>query len=450
MDVARRGDPARVALLVGAALRLAAFPFAEDLWADAPIRGDIALAWARHPGLWWSYREVAQYGPLPAHLEGLCALLGLTPRLVPLLAGLAGLGLIARVARRLTGAQGAALATWSLALSPLHLQASTTCASEAIFLLCALGVLEGLLTRRAGLLALSAFAASTTRFDAWLWLPPLALLVWWRAQRTARGWWLGLSLALGPLSILLANALTLHRPLAPLQHISEEHTLLAQRLVALHGPLLARLRAVLFWPVAPLLVLTPGFGLLALRAVRRVRAAEAPAILALVPPGIYALRALLTGTFLPMLRLAAPPAQLLTVFAPPPSPRALRLAIGCAVAFDLALLGLAAFPNPLQEAARVATPLTRLPEELRAGVAALQVEGSAALDQSPGCEDIVIAHHAGRDRFALYAPATPPWRVVSIQGAPLDAQLARDGRAFGERCQRAGQSGRITWWDCQP
>ena len=108
-------------------------------------------------------------------------------RYLSLLAGIAVLFPFLAFARRLVGQPAAELATFALAVSPLHLQASTTAASEALYLLlwvCALERLLAALRRRlksrrrlrtfavAGMLA---SLAAITRYDTWLALPVVAL-----------------------------------------------------------------------------------------------------------------------------------------------------------------------------------------------------------------------------------------------------------------------------------
>jgi hypothetical protein len=462
---------ALVAIVVGTLLRLASFPFAEDLWADAPVRGDLAAAWAQRPGLWWTFERACQFGPLPLHLEGLLIRGGLPSssgaRLLPLLCGVAGLWLAARLGARLAsdtrgGADGAKLAAWALALSPLHIQASTTCASEAVYVAFLLGLALSALEGRTGWLLLCAFCASTTRFDLWLALPALSLWLLWRA-RAARGRislcdaLSSLGLWLGPASILLANGLATGRPWAPLSHISRDHAALAAPFLAWAGPLGWRLGSALFWLAAPLVVLTPGFGLCALRSawdgLRRLgavaRDAGAALLPALLPPLVYAGRALILGDFLPMLRLALPPSVLLCAAAPRRPNRPLATSIAVALAFDAALLLVALAPGPPQELAQRVSPLSRLPDDLRAGAAWLRAAPtSSALDRSPRWEDIVMAHAAGLDRFALYEPGRPPAQVVAIEGGALDRSLREEGSALGVHCRRQEARGRVSRWRC--
>jgi hypothetical protein len=279
----------------------------------------------------------------------------------------------------------------------------------------------------------------------------MAGLILHRWGRGPRSFATASTLALGPASILLANALDGGQPLAPLRHISEDHIRLAAEYGAAWGPIGWRLINVIFWPLAALVALTPGFGFLALRAAARRPTAEAsgPLALALVPTAIYAMRGLVLGNFLPLLRMALVPASLLVTCATAPSRRALRWTVITGLVWSLAALALAQLAGPMQGLAGRASPLERLPSDLRAGVEMLRrAHGIAAMDQSAQWEDIVIAHHAQRDRFALYAPARPPECIIAIRGAALDRELRASGRAFAEACQLDRESGRISLWRC--
>ncbi len=93
-------------------------------------------------------------------------------------------------ARRLVGEARAPLAALALAVSPLHLQASTTASSEALYLLLWVAALERLLAALASRGKLGTFAvagllaslAAVTRYDAWLALPMVAVAAWWFAR----------------------------------------------------------------------------------------------------------------------------------------------------------------------------------------------------------------------------------------------------------------------------
>src|SRR6185295_20232173 len=87
------------------------------------------------------------------------------------------------LARRMVPASplAVALAVLALALAPSHLQASTTAASEALYLLLLVAALERLHAavtgrRRAQFLVagLLASLAAVTRFDSWLAMPAAA------------------------------------------------------------------------------------------------------------------------------------------------------------------------------------------------------------------------------------------------------------------------------------
>lgn len=438
-------------------IRVAAFPFAENLWGDAPVRGDLARAWAKAPGLWWAYDRVFQFGPLPTHLGGLAIRLGLGgdvgPRLVSLIAGILGVVLVRRVAARLGGPSAGIAAGAAVALSPMHLQASTTFASEAIFIAACLWCVDRALVGDTLWMAVAAFAATTTRYDAWLFLPVLVL---WIALDSAdrslktllwRGLKATLVLGLGPASILIANGLAHGAPLAPLQHVASEHVALAAMEVERQGALEWRLKTLLFWPTAWFVTLTPGFAIAVLwgvgLAVKQRGRALLPVSLGLLPPAIYSVRGVL-GTFWPMTRFVAPAASLGACAMPPLRKRTLLTCVGIAVVFNLGLVLVGGLSGPR-------SPVTRLPADLRAAVAAMEeVEGAGVLlDRGPRYEHIVVAHHADHVhwRVTRKQEGKIPERIVTFRGGEVDAALKESGEMFGVRYERVGSRGRVSWWD---
>ena len=177
--MSRNAAVARAAGLIALAivLRLAVFPFAENKHSDAPMRALIAERMVLEPASAAVPRTYCQFGPLHTTLmRPFIALDSVAPRssrTLSLLAGIAVLFPFLAFARRLVGQAGAELATFALAFSPLHVQASTTAASEALFLLLWVGALERLLTalacrrlRTFAVAGLLASLAAMTRYDA--------------------------------------------------------------------------------------------------------------------------------------------------------------------------------------------------------------------------------------------------------------------------------------------
>ena len=163
----------------------ALFPFAENKHGDAPMRALIAERMVLEPASAAVPRTYCQFGPLHTTLmRPFIALDPLTRRArratCRCCAGMAVffpfLALRAPAGGR---ARARALAAFALAVSPLHIQASTTAASEALYLLLWVsraraaagraGIADAAAPSRvAGLLA---SLAAVTRYDAWLALP---------------------------------------------------------------------------------------------------------------------------------------------------------------------------------------------------------------------------------------------------------------------------------------
>src|ERR1700681_1903706 len=98
----RRGLQAALGLAFAARL----FPFFSGMehYGDAPVRIEAAERWARAPHVWHGFAEAFQYGPM--HLTLIGAMLRIfpdrffAPRLLSLVAGLAGVWLLYRLTRR--------------------------------------------------------------------------------------------------------------------------------------------------------------------------------------------------------------------------------------------------------------------------------------------------------------------------------------------------------------
>ncbi|HEX8820135.1 MAG TPA: glycosyltransferase family 39 protein, partial [Archangium sp.] len=194
-------------LLIAAALlpRLLLMPFNENFYGDAVARTELAERWARAPHLITSYADGAfQFGPLHLYLVG--AVLKVVPdkalagRLVSLLFGVLAVVPLFSLTRRLFDWRAGVWASLAFCVWGMHLQMSTTAASESlslflmlwVFALCA----EGLDENRLGPIFGAAVVlnlACATRYDAWMFIPLLCVgLLLWGEDRVA-----GLTRAVG-------------------------------------------------------------------------------------------------------------------------------------------------------------------------------------------------------------------------------------------------------------
>ncbi len=446
--------------LLAAFIRVPIAAMAEDQFGDAPIRVDLVHRWLQSPGLWWDFGHVFQYGPLPTNVAGLLAWTGLGPDLAPrmlvVIAGIVSVALASILAERLGGVAAGVAAGLALALSPLHIQASTTFASETIYLAFALGCVLRALDRDVYGSAALAFGAATTRFDTWLWLPLLGFWWVWRGfpQDRRRGLLAAALLGVGPLSMLLANAIMVEDPFAALHYISSQHVELAHTAQQLWAPPRWREEMLRFWPEAIVTILTPGFGLLVFvglwQHLRKRSDALLPLALGIAPPLVYAFKALAMDAFWPMPRFALGPAVMLAVGLPRLRWPVIAVCAAVSVYCDVWLTRLPeGDPGDRLYSAEM-SPVSKLPADLRAGSKALrEVNGTVALDFVPTYEDILVAYGAGLDRYKLLhpEPGSVPNRIVAIAGGAWDTQLRANAQAFGHRYRRTGEQGRVSWWD---
>ncbi len=422
-------------------LRVGLFPFAENKHGDAPMRALIAERLVLEPASAAQPRTYCQFGPL--HTTLMRAFIALdrdaprSSRYLSLLAGIAVFFPFLSLARRLVGPRLAAFAAFALAVSPLHLQASTTAASEALYLLLWVAAVDRLLAAVesgapltfavAGLLG---GLAALTRYDAWLALPMVAAAAWFfprRAGRPVR--WTGLivfavSAAALPIGWLAWGAAAGGDPLFFAHYISSDHAGLAATAAARYGALVGRARQVGIWALAFVAAMTPlGIGLSFAAAVRRPRplppAMAITLVAALGPPAVYLARGLATQSFEPLARFGLIPGALLLPFAATALPEA-RLAAARwvtllgALVFSAAIWVVAtAGGGRIWAGAESMGALTRLDDEDRALAAhlrAIRPLGARVMIEPFAFAEIGIAHAAGipwQDSVTLTITRTP-------------------------------------------
>jgi hypothetical protein len=341
-----------VVWILAAAIRLGVFGLAENKQGDAPMRVLIAERMNAEPAAARDARSFCQFGPLP--IEVIRPFLWLDPgdarrasRWPSLLAGLAVFPWLAALGRRLWTSHplGAAhgprdqaqtaewLAALALALAPLHVQASTTASSEALYLLLSVGAYERLAaalgTRRWRDFAAAGGLASlvaVTRFDAWIGLPVAgAACAWrwrWRSVRGARD-----ARALGEAALFLGVAAVLPAvylawnwrdsgdPFFFARYIARDHAELAAAVTARLGGGGARARQLGIWLAAFTAIMSPALVVAGARALAGWRRLGGPAqvvlVSALAPTALYLVKGLALGDFEPLPRFAIAPGALL-------------------------------------------------------------------------------------------------------------------------------------------
>jgi 4-amino-4-deoxy-L-arabinose transferase-like glycosyltransferase len=419
---------AALALGLAILVRLAVFPFAENKHSDAPMRALIAERMVLEPASAAQPRTYCQFGPL--HTTLMRPFIALDPvasrssRYLSLLAGIAVFFPFFAFARRLAGPRAAELATFALAVSPLHVQASTTAASEALYLLLWVGALDRLLaaiaTRRlvtfavAGLLA---SLAAVTRYDAWLALPIVVLAAFVFEASGRRSLLVGLAVfslcaASLPIAWLAWGARAGGDALFFAHYIMSDHAGLAAEVVARFGPVLGRARQVGIWTLAFVAAMSLPAAVAAATALARARRSEALAspamriavVAALAPPALYLARGLLLLSFEPLARFALVPGALLLPLAatavPPLRARAFRLGtVVAAVAFSIVIWAVATVGRTrIWAGAESMGALTRLDGEDRAlarWLRATRAPHERVMIEPLAFAEIGIAHAAG-------------------------------------------------------
>jgi len=312
-----------VALAVALVARAVPLVFGMEHYGDAPVRIGVARRWAEHPHLWRGFTEAFQYGPLHLSLIGwLIEVVHdgvVAARALSLVSGVLCVWLLGRLTLRHRDAASARWAMFGLALSPLHIQASTTGASEAVFLAMFLGALLLLLDEEIVAAAVVLGAAGLVRYDGWLYVPLFAALLWWRSRDTPRS--VGFAvLALVPAFAWMAvNARYAGDALAPIHHIDQDHRYLAQIMFAEMGSLRWRAYGLVYWPFAVCGTLSPLLGVAALwgawRALFRRLSGWELAALEWLPVVYFTFRTSVLGDFRPLSRFAMVASALSLVFA---------------------------------------------------------------------------------------------------------------------------------------
>lgn len=473
----RTGWVLAILLAVALAPRLVLLPLNENLYGDAVARTELAERWAEDPHWITSFQDGAlQFGPLHLYVMGLA--LKLWPvrehagRAISLLFGTLSVVPLYLLTRRLFGWRAGVWSSLALSAWSIHLQLSTTAASEALSLFLLLWMLalfaEGWAERRFSPIAYSALLlnlACATRYDAWMLVPLFCVLLLLgdrdRVAALTRAVLFGLLCLPFPLAWMHGNELQTGDPLYPLRFVDAFHRQWVVQETARWGSLVLRLEALAFWPSMALATLTPPvalFGAAGMARAWRERPEHRWLLWSCwVPAAYFTFRGAVLLDFVPLARFTVPQLALLLPYVEPGFHALLgrasawlrRAALFASVALAACFpLWLGAFTfhreGKLEDALRSISPTSTNPRALMQVASFLRREVAprgvwTAVDSSSRYEDLQLVFFGGiRDlhashrwpNFAEAVAAHPPGYLVRIDRGTLSSALALspDGR----------------------
>lgn len=336
---AARAEPSTgvlIALLIIATLlpRLLTFPVNENLHGDAVARTELAQQWANDPHWISSFKDGAyQFGPLHLYAVGAALLAGIDKedagRWVSLLFGVLSVLPLFFLTRRLFGWKAGLVSGLAFAAWGMHVQLSTTAASESLALFTLLMTLsffasgweDGRIRPLFGA-ALFLNLACATRYDAWLLIPLLALLLAFgdkdRLAAATRAVIFALACLPFPGIWMQGNEREMGSALYPAQFIQQFHDGWAASGVASMSEAGFRLQSLVFWPGTALLTLTPliaAFGAIGMvTAWRKLPEHRWLVWVAAAPAAYFTFRAAVLVDFVPLGRFAVNQVALLLPF----------------------------------------------------------------------------------------------------------------------------------------
>jgi 4-amino-4-deoxy-L-arabinose transferase-like glycosyltransferase len=466
--------------------RLLLLPLNEHLYGDAVIRTELGGRWAANPHWIASFSDGAfQFGPLHLYLLGVSLSVWPSPehvgRVLSLIFGVLSVLPLFQLTRRLMGWQAAVWACLAFSAWGMHLQFSTTAGSEslALFLmLCTLWLFAvGMEERRFAPIAYSALVlnlACATRYDAWLLMPLLALVLLFgdrdRVAAVTRAILFALVCLPFPMVWMQGNELATGSAFEPIRRIEQFHKSWISDGLNQFGPLLYRLQNLFFWPGTALMTLTPLVALFGmagmLRAFRERPAQRWLLWVAWVPSLYFTVRSTVTMSFQPLARFTAGQVVLLLPYVHfgfswltrGAGPRWKGLVAGVCVASAIAIptaLGAFTFRSEgkLQDMLRPISPTSTNPEALMRVARFIKEEvaprgGAVILDDDPiAYTDMQIAFFGGlpEERMARYRweifherlRSANPEFLVRIDGGKLtqnpDFEVVDNRVRLGER-----------------
>jgi 4-amino-4-deoxy-L-arabinose transferase-like glycosyltransferase len=476
------------AIAATALVRLAAFPFAENFYGDPIMRLHTLSAWLAHPFFLRSFQGAHQFGPLHLYLlaagEWLTGEQMIGPRVLSLAFGSLTAWPLFRLAEERFGASAALLSSLAFAVYGLHVQASTTAVSEAVFLFFLLFALAQLDRAADGgrhlvIAGLSRACACAVRYDGWIYAP---LSILWlvgplRRQAVRPAWVAGYAILVlaVPALLMWGNWLDMRDPLYLIHYIDEDHIRNAQRASTAMGRFTYAAYCLAFWPANLLLEMTP-FVFIASLVGAAVSARERGPdlwLLALVPAAYFSLKGALMLAFHPLARFTIPTAVLLMPYVggglellAEELGRRWRPALYAATA--ISAVAIPAFlaartmgrSDSWADTMRPISPVSNLPPDLSATASWLKQHAAGrrvVIESNWLYEELPISFYADLPRSQMwnvrYGPAPSDFGVPDLLVVPKDSDLSAHGGiaaadggidAYGRHFHKVIALGRVT------
>lgn len=478
-------------LLLALIVRLLVFPINEHVYGDAIARTELAEQWARAPHVISAFGNGAyQFGPLHLYLVGAALTWfdrDIASRLVSLIFGLLTIVPVFALTRHYFGGTSALLAAFGMAVWGLHVQVSTTGGSEALslFLMWTAFAWFARAIYRPHIVPIACAAlalnlAAATRYDAWMYIPPLAVAPAWLVRDRRAGVRTSLLFLLFclpfPIYWLAGNAIAHGDAFYPLDYIDDFHaSWAATERATMWRDVWLRLQGLGFWPAMAVVTLTPGvalLGLIGMVSAWRIRPlARWLVVAAVAPAAYYTARTTLFADFVPLARFTIVQVSLLLPFVgsglawvageygATVTRHVLRTSLALALLLPIGL-GIYTWRSEgwVATVLEPLSPVTTNPRALMAAAAFLREEAAAssrsvALDVDERYGDLTIGFYArlppettirlrwpGRDALLLRRPAD--LLVVFDRGRLRTAEQVRDG---GDLLHLGTTTYRVRW-----
>jgi 4-amino-4-deoxy-L-arabinose transferase-like glycosyltransferase len=376
-------------------VRLVAFFLTQNWYGDAFSRIDLGERWAASPHWISAFGDGAyQFGPLHLYLLGIASKVWSARehagRAVSFITGVATTFPLWFLCRRLFDERAARVSCLVFAFWGMHIQFSTTAASEALSLLLFVACLAWFAAERWVLAGLALTLACATRYDVWMLIPVLAIVLALRRRYVAAGTFAAVALVF-PIVWMIGNSRMHGDAQYPAHYINAFHRTWFAENEAYWGFWRHRALNLFFWPLCAAFTLTP---VVAAAGVARMRQHGWLIAVIFVPIVVFTTRSTIVGDFEPLARFTATSLLVLIVYAG----SVLRERAVVVLALFTLALGVYTWRREggWADAVRVMSPVTTQPQVvLEAAARARACTGTPLITEDSRFYDLAAAFYSG-------------------------------------------------------